>query len=70
MLIEFQIRNFLSFKNEAIFSMILGKDKTKLPENFVTIPNLKEKSILKTAIIYGPNASGKSNFIKAMDCSM
>ena len=66
-LIEFSIENYLSFKEENTFSMVRGKDKSNLPANFVTLPNLRENAILKTAVIYGPNASGKSNFIKAME---
>lgn len=64
MLIRFTVENFLSFKDRVTFSMIPGKGTLK--------PNHKTKSIkgistLKAAIIFGANASGKSNLIKAID---
>lgn len=64
MLIRFTVENFLSFKDRVEFSMIPGKGTLK--------PNHKSKAIkgisaLKTAIVFGANASGKSNLIKAID---
>jgi AAA15 family ATPase/GTPase len=64
MLIRFTIENFLSFRDRISFSMIPGKGTLK--------PNHKSKpvkgiSALKAAVIFGANASGKSNLIKAID---
>lgn len=67
MLIRFNIRNFLSFdvqdngKSEE-FSMIAGKVKSK-EERLYKDENIK---LLKFSAIYGANASGKSNLIKAL----
>lgn len=64
MLIRFTVENFLSFKDRVVFSMIPGKGTLK--------PNHKSKKIkgistLKAAVIFGANASGKSNLVKAID---
>ncbi len=64
MLIRFTLENFLSFKDRTIFSMIPGKGTLK--QNHKTKP-LKGISTLKTAVIFGANASGKSNLIKAIE---
>ena len=64
MLIRFSIENFLSFRDRVVFSMIPGKGTLK--------PNHKSKlikgiSTLKASVIFGANASGKSNLVKAID---
>ncbi|MBW4500511.1 MAG: ATP-binding protein [Scytonema hyalinum WJT4-NPBG1] len=68
MLIEFSVGNYRSFKEQVTFSMVaanlVAKDK-KLDENnvFEVDDDLK---LLKSAAIYGANASGKSNLAKAL----
>ena len=68
MLIRFNVKNFLSFsereegKSEE-FSMIAGKVRNKKTHVY---ENDKIK-LLKLAAIYGANASGKSNLVKALD---
>ena len=65
MLIEFSISNFMSFKDEMIFSMERSNiDKETLKENYFTQNNT---NLLKSAIILGPNASGKTNLIQALE---
>lgn len=66
MLIRFTVSNFLSFKDETEFNMLPGKGGAyKQHPNHLT--NTKSGiKILKTAAIYGANASGKSNLIKAV----
>lgn len=64
MLIRFTLENFLSFKDRTIFSMIPGKGTLK--QNHKT-KSLKGITTLKTGVIFGANASGKSNLIKAID---
>ena len=68
MLLEFRIKNYKSFVDETIFSMIpapkqKGLDYSVLIEN---IGNTKQKALC-SAVIYGPNASGKTNLIGAME---
>ncbi len=68
MLIRFNVKNFLSFstrdngKSEE-FSMIAGKVRSK-KEHIYVDDNIK---LLKFAAVYGANAAGKSNMVKAMD---
>ena len=61
MLIEFSVKNFLSFKNKVTLSMEKGNGD----ENLGNIISNNNVDLLKTAAIYGANASGKSNLIKA-----
>jgi AAA15 family ATPase/GTPase len=66
MILEFTIENFRSIKNRQTFSMIAESSKMKGGNVFdVSLPNGDSVRLLKTAMIYGANASGKSNFIKA-----
>lgn len=62
MLLEFSCSNHRSIRDEVLFSLIAGTDKTH-NENIEQIAGLK---ILKAAVIYGANGSGKSNFIDAI----
>jgi AAA15 family ATPase/GTPase len=64
MLIRFTIENFLSFRDRQIFSLIPGKGTLKAQHKSKPV---KGTSVLKTAIVYGANASGKSNLIKSID---
>lgn len=68
MLIEFSVANYRSFKEQVTFSMVaanlVAKDK-KLDENNVFEID-KELKLLKSAAIYGANASGKSNLATAL----
>jgi len=65
MIIELKIKNFLSFKDEVTFSFEATKDKS-LEENQVVevAPNIR---ILRLAIVYGANASGKTNLLNAFE---
>ncbi|EOR20426.1 AAA family ATPase [Clostridium sartagoforme] len=65
MLVRFSVGNFLSFKDIQEFSMIKGKAKKKAERIF---DNEKIK-LLKFASVFGANASGKSNFVKAINYS-
>ena len=64
MLIRFSVENFLSFKSREVFSLIPGRGTLKSHHKSKTI---KGTSVLKTAVVYGANASGKSNLIKAIE---
>lgn len=62
MILEFSIKNFLSFKDKVTFSMLANATKG-LDDNYVIY---KDRRILKTAAIYGANASGKTNIFKIL----
>ena len=64
MLIEFQVKNFGPIKDTQTLSMLANSD-TDLEDYYVhEIGNLR---VLKLAVIYGPNASGKTTVLKALD---
>ncbi len=65
MLIRFSVENFLSFKDEVEFSMVAGRTR-KHKDHILTSGKRNDIRLLKTGVIYGANASGKSNLIKAM----
>jgi len=62
MIIQFTIGNFLSFKEKHTISFRAKAADNTLPDS--TFTTNKEK-LLRTIAIYGANASGKSNLIKA-----
>lgn len=62
MLITFKVNNFLSFASEQMISLVPSLQKS-LTNHFAKLNDL---DILKQAVIFGANSSGKSNFIKAM----
>jgi AAA15 family ATPase/GTPase len=62
MLIQFNFKNFKSFKNETILDMT-ATSITEHPYNLITTDN--GEKYIKTAAIYGANASGKSSIIQA-----
>lgn len=66
MLIEFSVKNFLSFKDKAILSMEKGNGD----ENIDNIIFNDITDLVKNAAIYGANASGKSNILKAFTCAI
>ena len=68
MLIQFSVKNFMSFKDKVVFSMQAGSGDEN-EENIISEKELNEK-ILKTTAIYGANASGKTNLIKAFTAAI
>ena len=66
MLIGFTFNNFCSFNIESEFSMEAptGKVKARFPDNYTSTD--VEYDLLKTAVIVGENAGGKSNFIESL----
>ncbi len=63
MILRVRVKNFLSFNEEAEFSMVPGKSRLKQEHKTSPVRGL---SALKASIVYGANASGKSNLVKAV----
>jgi Predicted ATPases len=63
MLIRFSVENLFSFKERERLSLIPGLERLKKDHKGLAVNNV---SALKTSVIYGANASGKSNLIKAL----
>lgn len=62
MIAEIKFKNLFSFRDETVFSF--EADKSKEMESYHVVEIMPGVRLLKFAIIYGANASGKSNFIK------
>ena len=69
MIIQFTVENFLSFREAATLSLAASalKEKQTSSEDIVFELAGTNLSLLKSAVVYGANASGKSNLIKALD---
>ena len=68
MLLEFKATNYKSFKEELVFSMIPAPKQKGLDYSLL-LEKIGRKTYkgLSSAVVYGPNASGKTNIIGAMD---
>ena len=66
MLVEFRIKNFRSLRDEQVLSMVASSDKTLLDTHALDTGLKASSHLLKSAVVYGANASGKSNLIKAL----
>lgn len=63
MLLEFSVSNYLSLKTKTTLNLLATPIKEHIDTNIFSTGRYE---LLKGAVIYGANASGKSNFIKAM----
>lgn len=64
MLIRFSVENFLSFDEKQILNMIPAKRISREKKEHLVA--LDKMSLLRTATVYGANASGKTNLIEAI----
>ncbi|MCQ2973784.1 MAG: ATP-binding protein [Bacteroidales bacterium] len=72
MIVEFSVENFLSIREKQTLSFE-PTVHNKLDQYYITqiedkVKGKKPLSLLKIAIMYGANASGKTNFLKALTC--
>ena len=65
MIQEFSVTNFLSFKDKETISFEATKDKKNIDE--LTVEVKKGVRLLKMAVVFGANASGKTNLLSAID---
>ncbi|MBP7087376.1 MAG: ATP-binding protein [Methanomassiliicoccales archaeon] len=61
---EFEVENFRSFADPVTFSMIASSDRSHA-EHLINMDGSKDR-VLRSASIYGANASGKSNLVMAL----
>ena len=66
MLVEFRVKNFRSLRDEQVLSLVASSDKTLQDTNTLGTGLKVAPALLSSAIVYGANASGKSNLIKAL----
>ena len=62
MLLQFNVRNFMSIKDEVVLTAFANAGK----EHENNLINLGKEKVLPTLAIYGANAAGKSNVFKAL----
>lgn len=62
MILNFKLENYRSYKDEVVFSMEASSSKSKK----FNYTEMKNHRVLKTAVMYGANASGKSNIVRAL----
>ncbi|MBF0588593.1 MAG: ATP-binding protein [Magnetococcales bacterium] len=65
MLIELSVTNFLSFCETQILSLSAHSGYDELPGNHFSSEIPRGPDLLRSLVIYGANASGKSNLIRA-----
>jgi AAA15 family ATPase/GTPase len=63
MLLEFKVKNYKSIKDWQSFSLLAEGSINELKDNVV---NIESFNVLTTSLIYGRNASGKSNLLNAI----
>lgn len=70
MLVNFRFKNFRSFYKETVFSLEATKDGDMSEINTFCVDEKSmpknDNELLKSAVVFGGNASGKSNVIKAL----
>lgn len=65
MLLRFSVSNWKSFKESVSLSMVASKEKQH--DNHIQYLPEYKLNVLPIAVVFGANAAGKSNLIKAMD---
>lgn len=68
MLIEFSVKNYCSIRDTQTLSMVASNKDKSLPGNLIEVdaPGMGDLKLLKSAVVYGANASGKSNLFLAV----
>src|SRR5690554_3049443 len=64
MLVRFSVENFRSFSEVGHISMTANGRISRMEDHTIVVGDIR---LLKGAFVYGANASGKSNLIKAVD---
>lgn len=64
LLLQFSVKNFRSFQKEETLNLSSSKRSELLDSN--TFESVQNQRLVRSAVIYGPNAGGKSNLIKAI----
>lgn len=66
MLVDFRVTNFRSIRSEQCLSFVASPDKTHAQTHCVETGRTDVTRLLRSAVVYGANASGKSNLIHAL----
>ncbi|WP_188239395.1 AAA family ATPase [Stenotrophomonas maltophilia] len=66
MLVEFSVENFRSIRERLTFSLVAAKGDERRDSHVIPSPAPATPDLLRSAVIYGANAAGKSNLMKAI----
>jgi uncharacterized protein len=67
MLLEFRVSNFRSIRDEQVFSMVAANADKTFADTHLAPTGLKGlPSLVRSAVVYGANASGKSTLLMAL----
>ncbi|MCA9124026.1 MAG: AAA family ATPase [Planctomycetaceae bacterium] len=66
MLINFSVENFRSFGTEQTLNLVASRAQKGPEDHCIDIAGVGER-VLRAAVIYGANAAGKSNLVRAID---
>jgi AAA15 family ATPase/GTPase len=66
MLIEFQVKNYRSFRDHQVLSMVAGRFTEHTDDNTVPAEIPGFDRFLRSSVIYGANAAGKTNLLRAL----
>ncbi len=67
MLLEFRVRNYRSIRDEQALTLIASGDKEWAATHLAPTGLKAAPHALRSAVVYGPNASGKSSLLRALD---
>lgn len=66
MLLEFAVSNCFSYAKRQVFNLVANQGSEHEDENVATVVAARKHRVLKTALVYGANSSGKSNLLLAL----
>lgn len=67
MLLEFRVRNYRSIRDEQALNLVASGGDKELADTHIAATGLKSlPSAVRSAVVYGPNASGKSTLLFAL----
>ena len=66
MLLEFRVKNYRSIRDEQTLSMIASSDKEFADSHLMSTGLKTLDKVVRSSVVYGPNASGKSNLLRAL----
>src|SRR5262245_25722907 len=66
MLLEFRLSNYRSFGEESVLSLVASSDKEHQETNITETGVAAIPRSLRSSVVYGANAGGKSNLLRAM----
>ncbi len=68
MLIDFQVTNFRCFRDRQTFSMVADSHDQHIDSNTFDPDLASFPRLLRSGVVYGANAAGKTNLLRALQC--